>query len=294
MLFRSGRSSSTIISTFSGIDANGITVYAFDSRGWVGSETYNPTFVEYIKLAFTSIEIDRTESTSTTVYFKIKGNYYNGSFGATSNTLSLKWRWRKVGDVWSSYINYNPTILENTFTFEAQSSLVFDNNFDYQFEVIVSDKLMTNVSTGIQLVKKGTGVIDIFEDEVNVNVPTNFILGDDTIINSKSIKHNNKLLSDILGSTYTLVTNANFDSIYSSNFDNGIKLFVINGGTLIGAPQNCYKWGLLINFGVNNNFAVTQIYIEDNIGTITSRYIYVRIRNNSWLRLTGTIIAKIN
>lgn len=177
-----GQSSTSNPITFSKIDAQQITVSATDSRGWSNSKIYNPTFINYIKLAFTSIDIDRTESTSTTVNAKITGNYFNGSFGSISNTLTMKWRYKlSTSSTWGAYTTVTATISGNTFSFNSTLGSSFNNNNDYDFEFVITDKLMSNISTGIVQVSKGVGIIDIYKNLVQINetalVSNKFIVG---------------------------------------------------------------------------------------------------------------------
>lgn len=274
-----GQSSTTQTTTFPKIDTNGIVVSATDSRGWTGSQRYDTTFINYIKLAFTSVVIDRTESTSTTVYFKIKGNYFNNSFGATSNTLSLKWRWRKVGDDWSNYLNSTNstslTISGNTFSFNAQpTSLVIDNNSVYEFEVVISDKLMANISTGIIRVTKGTGVLDIYKDKIQSNVDlilkSGIIL--DNIIPTIPVCGKNGLSNDISGK--------DLDTIVDSGF--------YYGNNIINGPSgNKYGYLLVISHIVSKNYCV-QFFYPTNGG-----YFYIRCKKPDW-ESWGTIAVSRN
>ena len=61
-------------------------VTVIDTRGLNNSYTItktteDKTFVDYIPLAFTSVNLGRLETTSNTIKAVIKGNYYNGAFG---------------------------------------------------------------------------------------------------------------------------------------------------------------------------------------------------------------------
>ena len=61
-------------------------VTVIDTRGLTNSYTItktteDKTFVDYIPLAFTSVDLGRLETTSNTIKAVIKGNYYNGNFG---------------------------------------------------------------------------------------------------------------------------------------------------------------------------------------------------------------------
>lgn len=164
-----GQSSESQTTVFPKIDAQTITVSAKDSRGWSNIVAYNPEFVNYLKLAFTNIDVNRTESTSNTIYANVYGNYFNQTFGAINNNLSMKWRYKlSASSDWNNYTDITANILNNSFSFDAELGSNFDNNNDYDFEFIISDKLMT-VSTGVITVSKGTGIIDIYSDSVQIN-----------------------------------------------------------------------------------------------------------------------------
>ena len=80
--------------TFSnGVANSNVSVATTDSRGYSKSVSYNLSalsrWIEYIKLAFTQISLSRPESTSSTANVILKGNYFNGSFGSVTNTLTL-------------------------------------------------------------------------------------------------------------------------------------------------------------------------------------------------------------
>jgi hypothetical protein len=77
---------------------------------------------------------------------KIKGsgNYFNGSFSeTTNNTLTFKYRYREYGETtWGSYITINPTISNNTYSFDVLAGSNFDYRKQYEFQFVVNDKLM--------------------------------------------------------------------------------------------------------------------------------------------------------
>jgi hypothetical protein len=77
---------------------------------------------------------------------KIKGsgNYFNGSFSeTTNNTLTFKYRYREYGETtWGSYTTINPTISNNTYSFDVLAGSNFDYRKQYEFQFVVNDKLM--------------------------------------------------------------------------------------------------------------------------------------------------------
>ena len=59
-----------------------------DSRGFTNSKTINKTFIEYVKLTCYMSTTNPTASGECTI--NINGNYFNGNFGSTNNTLSVQ------------------------------------------------------------------------------------------------------------------------------------------------------------------------------------------------------------
>lgn len=71
--------------TLNKVNGNVFKVTVTDTRGLSNTYTItktaeDKTFVDYIPLAFSSVNLGRPETTSNTINAEIKGNYYNGSF----------------------------------------------------------------------------------------------------------------------------------------------------------------------------------------------------------------------
>lgn len=163
-----GNKSGTAISNMlNGVESGTFAVSCTDSRGFSNSITLTKTLVEYIKLVFINTLLVRPSTTSNTINATIKGNYFNGNFGNTTNTLSMKWRYREVGGSWGSYTTISPTIANNTFTYSASLGNLYDYNESYEFEFVATDKLMT-VTQKIT-VTRGIPIIDIGKNDVKVN-----------------------------------------------------------------------------------------------------------------------------
>lgn len=162
-----GRTSNTATINFTGINSNSITVTATDSRGYSKSVNYTLDWIEYVKLAFTSITIQRPESTADKANMAIKGNYFNNSFGSVSNSLILKYRYKESGGTYSEWITLTHTITDNTFTYtELLENL--DHNKEYLFEFMIDDQLMIVYSEEI-ILTKGIPVLRVGKDYVRVN-----------------------------------------------------------------------------------------------------------------------------
>ena len=143
---KSGTSTSN---TLNGVESGTFTVSCTDSRGFSASKTITKTLVDYIKLAFTDIALERPTTTSNTVNAIIKGNYFNENFGITDNSFEMKYRYRETGGEWSSYTTLTATITENTFTFSSTLGDIYNFNNEYEFEFMITDKLMTVIQNVI-------------------------------------------------------------------------------------------------------------------------------------------------
>lgn len=154
-------------SVINGAESGTFEVSCVDSRGFTASKPITKTLIEYIKLAITDLQLARPTTTSNTVNISLKGNYFNSSFGNASNTLALKFRYRIADGEWSNYKTLSPTILGNTFSLDGNLGDVYDFNKNYEFEVVATDKLMSDPVS--RTVSKGIPIIDIGEEDMVVN-----------------------------------------------------------------------------------------------------------------------------
>ena len=162
-----GRTSSTAVTQFNNINSKYISVKATDSRGYSKSVDYTLDWIEYIRLAFTSITVKRTESTADKANMTIKGNYFNNSFGNVSNSLVLKYRYKEGTGEYTDWTTLTPTITDNTITYtELLENL--DHNKEYTFEFMIDDQLMTVYSDPVVLTK-GIPVLRVGKDYVDIN-----------------------------------------------------------------------------------------------------------------------------
>ena len=167
-----GNSSSTAQETTfsSGIDSNILTVSAKDSRNWVGEQEYNLStlgkYVEYIKPNFSKFTLSRPESTSNTINADLTGVWFNNSFGTTSNTLELKYRYKEKGGEYGEYQTITLTTNENNFSFNGSIGSSFNYQKQYDFEFVLTDKLMSVITTFN--VESGESIVRIAETYVRI------------------------------------------------------------------------------------------------------------------------------
>lgn len=167
-----GNSSSTAQETTfnSGIDSNILTVLAKDSRNWIGEVEYDLSslgkYIEYIKPNFSKFTLSRPESTSNTINADLTGVWFNNSFGTTSNTLELKYRYKEKGGEYGEYQTITLTTNENNFSFNGSIGSSFNYQKQYDFEFVLTDKLMSVITTFN--VESGESIVRIAETYVRI------------------------------------------------------------------------------------------------------------------------------
>ena len=159
--------------TLNNVSGNKYYTRVQDSRGLnsdILTITLSP-YVNYVQLAITNCTFERENDLSNKVYLTLKGNYFNGNFGATDNELSVKLFYRKQGESsWGSAIDITSyaTISENTFSITNQ---LIGSNFSYEdsyeFRVVAQDKVVTDDSVSSnRTVTEGVALFDIGKNDV--------------------------------------------------------------------------------------------------------------------------------
>lgn len=165
-----GKSISTASGTINGVESGSITFSAVDSRGLVASQTLQKTLVEYIKL---TCDLQATSSTTDgKATLKVSGNYFNSSFGKTSNTLTVYYRYKTQGGTYSSWTSAGTTTLNGN-KYSCQTILSgLDYTQTYIFQARAVDKL-TDISS-VELERTTTPIFDWGKDGFSFNVPVSF------------------------------------------------------------------------------------------------------------------------
>lgn len=143
------------------------SVFAFsatDSRGYTTRVEKTAKLVRYRKLT-NNATIERTDPTSGKAILTVRGEYFNGSFGAADNTLTLTYKIGYSGEE----IEFMPTLTESGgYSAEVEvSGLTYSQS--HTVTVAVSDALM-RVEKKLT-VKKGLPVFDWGESDFRFHVP---------------------------------------------------------------------------------------------------------------------------
>ena len=164
-MLNGGTSYTTASGTVNGVQNNSFAFTVKDSRGNVTSKTLTPTMVNYVKLtADLSVKITVAGVATLTC----SGNYFNGSFGSQSNTLTFKYRYKELNGSYGNWTTATPTKNGNTYSISPTiSGLNYRKKYVFQFNVV--DKLM-NVNSA-EITARALPVFDWGEADFNFNVP---------------------------------------------------------------------------------------------------------------------------
>ena len=165
------KSINTATGVFNNIDVNEIVFAVTDSRGNTASQTVTITeMVNYVSLTCVIESTNPIEDTSgnTTSTFNISGAYYNGSFGSTPNTLTLKYR-KTINSTTSAWENISTAGIITGNSYSTSISIVTSKTDTLSIEVQATDyvKTVSSNSTKISV----TPVFDWSSTDFNFNVP---------------------------------------------------------------------------------------------------------------------------
>ena len=152
--------------TISAIEADAVTFDATDSRGYSTAVTVPVDLVPYVKLTCRASSARETP-TGDKVMLYITGSWYNGSFGAADNTLTLKY---KV-DGASAWTVVTPTLTGNTYSAQVELTGVSYNE-THTLSVAATDKISTVQVSGT--IKRGVPVFDWGEHDFEFHIPVYF------------------------------------------------------------------------------------------------------------------------
>ena len=168
----------TSTATFENVETGVFSLSATDTRGFTTTVGRNLVtankFVPYVKL---TCNIENTKpDASGNMDVRCTGGFFNGSFGAVANTLTVKCRYKNPSGTYSDW--YSMTVTKNGNYYVANTSFTI-SNFNYQsiytFECQATDKLAT-VSSAPNIAKS-MPVFHWGENDFVFEVPVTFNAG---------------------------------------------------------------------------------------------------------------------
>jgi len=216
------------------VDAGYINVTATDSRGF--STTVNPefTFKDYDAPTFT-FSIERVAPTSSYAYLTFNGVWFNDTFGAVQNTLTLSWKYRKTGDTaWidgGTFVeNTDYKVNGNTFYSGTSSSadrIQIGGNFDYNYGwdiMVQADDVLAGYAPYGSMTK-GIPIINWDDDFFNVNGEirqfNSPIFESDSNIDGTYIKYYDGTMICYKSVSATVAMTAKWGNLYEGSMDLG-------------------------------------------------------------------------
>lgn len=159
-----GKIIGTASGTFTNVENNKFSFIVADSRGNMNARTLTPTMIDYIKL---TCDLQKSNlDANGNITLTVKGNYFNGSFGATNNSLEIQYRYKVKGGTYSDWKTINATLSGNTYT--ATNNLTgLDYQKTYVFQARAIDKLATKTTGEISV--KSIPIFDWGENDFKVN-----------------------------------------------------------------------------------------------------------------------------
>lgn len=175
--------------TFNNVSTTSFVFKATDSRGYTATKTVKPNMVSYVQLTLNP-NVYRPTPTGNELVMKLSGNYYRGSFGAYSNTLTLTYRYRvSTSSTWSAWVTVpSSSISIGKSTYSTPTAITINGDFDYQKSYYVEVKAvdgtesypLSSVTKQIKI-ERGIPVFDWGESDFEFHVPVKISDGTLTI-----------------------------------------------------------------------------------------------------------------
>ena len=181
--------------TLQGVGSGSFTMKVKDSAGKTTTLNKSLPLIEYVKLTC-DVGSEKPDTAGNVTVF-VSGNYFNGSFGATENALSVQLRYKRKGTSWQDteeeWQSIEPTLAGNGYT--AQVELTgLDYQKAYTFQARAIDKLNTVQSA--TYTARATPVFDWGENDFQFHVPVLGITAD--MVSARySVKSGNYLLRNL-------------------------------------------------------------------------------------------------
>ncbi len=142
---------------------------ATDSRGYSASALVEPTVIPYIPLTINPT-FKRVSPTSNIITVEFYGNFFSENFGASSNSLTVKYRYKEYGtETWSAYVTISASSINihGDGTYNSNGAVTLGSNFDYRksydLEIVAQDGSGTSVLSDVSSMAQVTRGEPVFD-----------------------------------------------------------------------------------------------------------------------------------
>jgi hypothetical protein len=170
-----GKSSTAASGVFGNVESGSIVFSATDNRGYTVSQTLSRSLIDYIKLTCDlKAKTELAGETNTKIALDISGNFFNESFGANANVLTIQYRYKTNDGDYGYWITASdPVISEGRYSLSA-----YIENLNYQNAYTVQARAIDRISyNGVESVEQTIRIIPVFDwsnTDFNFNVPIGF------------------------------------------------------------------------------------------------------------------------
>lgn len=159
---------------FNNTESNTFKFEVWDSRGNYNSYTTTIPMINYIPLTCNvdgKILLSTSDSTKANVTFTVQGNYFNNSFGAVANSLSLDYTLSDADGNTIATDAIEAALNDNTYSIEVN---IDDLDYRKSYIVYVAAADAIKSITAQSKTLKATPIFDWGENDFNFNVPIAF------------------------------------------------------------------------------------------------------------------------
>ena len=140
-----------------------------DSRGFTTTGTVNLTTVAYFAPTIIFLATPPDVQTGTTT-ISLKGDFFNASFGSTTNALTVQYGYKESTASSYTYVTVTPTLSGNTYT--ASASVSLDATKVYYITARVKDSANTTYIQGAEQKLQTWPIINFGKSYINFNTAT--------------------------------------------------------------------------------------------------------------------------
>ena len=210
-----------------------------DSRGFKTTGTVNLTVVNYI-VPTAMIEVTPPDATDGSTSVKVKGDFFNGSFGSTTNALTVRYGYKESTASSYTYVSLTPTKSGNTYSKTA--TLTLDYTKTYNFIAQVKDSATTSYKSSAVITVRTQPIISWSKDSIYLNGTTyeGGVRLADKYLQSSYVYYGTGTAGNDIDATFTETVNASAYIIMFKSSDKWYSVVIPRGfrGTVVYGTTN--------------------------------------------------------